>query len=147
MSVTINPYTIKRLVTFAYSMKQDEEWVISRVWDELMREERKHMTDELKKEYQSEYQKFHSYIREECSLLGIERRKKELLSDISAATAKSMIEDMVKQGIINIPKNYTIRGTDIGRVVIYFHSPQCKINVPLDYLKARLIRRFPNKRR
>ena len=48
MSVTINPYTIKRLVKFAYSMKQDEEWVISRVWDELMREERKHMTDELR---------------------------------------------------------------------------------------------------
>lgn len=38
MSVTINPYTIKRLVKFAYSLKQDENWVFIKVFEELILE-------------------------------------------------------------------------------------------------------------
>ena len=55
MSASINQYTIKRLVKFAYSLRQDEDWVITRVREEFLREEKKHMTDDLQKEYFTEY--------------------------------------------------------------------------------------------
>ena len=48
MGANINQYTIKRLVKFAYSLKQDEDWVITLVWEEFLREEKKYMTDELR---------------------------------------------------------------------------------------------------
>ena len=62
MSVTINPYTIKRLVKFAYSLKQDENWVFIKVFEELIREEKKHLTDDLRKAYLTEYRKFYPLI-------------------------------------------------------------------------------------
>jgi hypothetical protein len=104
MSATINQYTIKRLVKFAYSLKQDEDWVITRVWEEFLREEKKHMTEELRETYFAEYQKFEPFIREQCKYLEAER------------------------------------------VTIEFNSPTCIIDAPVDHLKARLIRRFTNKK-
>jgi len=92
-----------------------------------------------------ELDKLVPFIIEQCEEIETKKRKKQILTDMTVATARGMIEDMVSQGQIDIPKGYVIRGTDIGRVVLYFHSPKCTINTPLDYLRARLIRRFPNK--
>lgn len=142
MSVTINPYTIKRLVKFAYSLKQDEDWVLIKVWEELVREEMMQMSDELRKEYQAEYQKFHLYIREQCTILETERKKKSILCEMNSATARAMINGLSQQGLVHLPKIYAIKGNDKGRVEVRFESPHQTINAPLDHLRARLIRRF-----
>lgn len=144
MDITINKYTIKRLVKFAYHQKRDEDWVVIRVFEELIREENRHMTETLRNKYLAEYQKFIPFIREQCKLLEAECRKKILLSDMTTATAKGMITEMAEQGLIDLPKNYTVSGTDTGRVTIRFESPGCIIKAPLDHLKGRLIKRFPN---
>jgi hypothetical protein len=146
MSVTINLYTIKRLDKFAYSLKQDEDWVITRVWEEFLREEKKHMTEELRETYFAEYQKFEPFIREQCKSLGAERRKKAILADIHEATARAMINELSEQGQVDIPKIFAVKATDTGRVTIEFNSPNCTIKAPLDHLRARLIRRFTNKK-
>lgn len=146
MSATINQYTIKRLVKFAYSLKQDEDWVITRVWEEFLREEKKHMTEELRETYFAEYQKFEPFIREQCKSLGAERRKKAILADIHEATARAMINELSEQGQVDIPKIFAVTATDAGRVTIEFNTPNCIIDAPLDHLKARLIRRFTNKK-
>ena len=146
MSATINQYTIKRLVKFAYSLKQDEDWVITRVWKEFLREEKKHMTEELRETYFAEYQKFESFIREQCKSLGAERRKKAILADIHEATARAMINELSEQGQVDIPKIFAVKATDTGCVTIEFNSPSCTIKAPMDHLRARLIRRFTNKK-
>lgn len=146
MSVTINQYTIKRLVKFAYNLKQDEDWVITRVWEEFLREEKKHMTEDLRETYFAEYQKFEPVIREQCKSLGAERRKKVILADIHEATARAMINELSEQGQVDIPKIFAVKATHTGRVTIEFNSPSCTIKAPLDHLRARLIRRFTNKK-
>ena len=146
MSATINQYTIKRLVKFAYSLKQDEDWVITRVWEEFLREEKKHTTEELRETYFAEYQKFEPFIREQCKSLGAERRKKAILADIHEATARAMINELSEQGQVDIPKIFAVKATDTGRVTIEFNSPSCTIKAPMDHLRARLIRRFTNKK-
>lgn len=147
MSVTINPYTIKRLVKFAYSLKQDENWVFIKVFELLILEEKKHLTDDLRKAYLTEYRKFYPLIREQLKILETERRKKAILSDINSATARAMINELSQQGLVHLPKIHTIRGDAKGRVEVRFESPHCTINAPLDYLRSRLIRRFGNKTR
>lgn len=147
MSVTINPYTIKRLVKFAYSLKQDENWVFRKVFEELILEEKKHLTDDLRKAYLTEYRKFYPLIREQLKILETERRKKAILSDINSATARAMINELSQQGLVHLPKIHAIRGDAKGRVEVRFESPHCTINAPLDYLRSRLIRRFGNKTR
>ena len=147
MSVTINPYTIKRLVKFAYSLKQDENWVFRKVFEELILEEKKHLTDDLRKAYLTEYRKFYPIIREQLKILETERRKKAILSDINSATAIAMINELSQQGLVHLPKIHAIRGDAKGRVEVRFESPHCTINAPLDYLRSRLIRRFGNKTR
>ena len=146
MSVTINPYTIKQLVKFAYSLKQDENWVFIKVFEELILEEKKHMTDELREKYFAEYQKFEPFIREQCTYLEAERRKKAILADIHEATARAMINELSEQGQVDLPKIFAVKATDTGRVTIEFNSPSCTIKAPLDHLRARLIRRFTNKK-
>ena len=96
-------------------------------------------------EFLIELDKLVPFIIEQCEEIEAEKRKKQILSDITAATARGIIEGLVSQGLIDIPKGYVIRGTDIGRVLLYFNSPKCTINTPLDYLRARLTRRFPNR--
>lgn len=147
MSVTINPYTIKRLVKFAYSLKQDENWVFRKVFEELILEEKKHLTDDLRKAYLTEYRKFYPLIREQLKILETERKKKAILSDINSATARAMINELSQQGLVHLPKIHAIRGDAKGRVEVRFESPHCTINAPLDYLRSRLIRRFGNKTR
>lgn len=147
MSVTINPYTIKRLVKFAYSLKQDENWVFIKVFEALILEEKKHLTDDLRKAYLTEYRKFYPLIREQLKILETERRKKAILSDINSATARAMINELSQQGLVHLPKIHAIRGDAKGRVEVRFESPHCTINAPLDYLRSRLIRRFGNKTR
>ena len=92
----------------------------------------------------AEFDELMPFIIEQCHAIEAEKRKKQLLSDMAVATARGMIEDMVNQGLIDIPKDYVIRGTDTGRVTLYFNSPKCTISAPLDHLRARLTRRFPN---
>ena len=147
MSVTINPYTIKRLVKFAYSLKQDENWVFIKVFEELIREEKRHLTDDLRNAYLAEYRKFYPLIREQLKILETERRKKAILSDINSATARAMINELSQQGLVHLPKIHAIRGDAKGRVEVRFESPYCTINAPLDHLRSRLIRRFGNKTR
>lgn len=146
MSVSINQYTIKRLVKFAYSLKQDEDWVITRVWEEFLREEKKHMTEDLRETYFAEYQKFEPFIREQCKSLGAERRKKAILADIHEATARATINELSEDGHVDIPKIFAVKATDTGRVTIEFNCPSCTIKAPLDHLRARLTRRFTNKK-
>ena len=142
MSVTINPYTIKRLVKFAYSLKQDENWVFIKVFEELILEEKKHLTDDLRKAYLTEYRKFYPLIREQLKILETERRKKGILSDINSATARALVKELSQQGLVHLPKIYAIKGDTKGRIEVIFESPHRTINAPLDHLKARLIRRF-----
>ena len=146
MSATINQYTIKRLVKFAYSLKQDEDWVITRVWEEFLREEKKHMTEELRETYFAEYQKFEPFIREQCKYLEAKRSKKAILADIHEATARAMINELSEEKLVVLPKIFAVKATDTGRVTIEFNSPNCIIDAPLDHLRARLIRRFTNKK-
>ena len=147
MSVTINPYTIKRLVKFAYSLKQDENWVFIKVFEELILEEKKHLTDDLRNAYLTEYRKFYPLIREQLKILETERRKKAILSDINSATARAMINELSERGLVHLPEIYAMRADEKGRVKVTFVSPRCTINAPLDHLRARLIRRFGNKTR
>ena len=146
IGANINQYTIKRLVKFAYSLKQDEDWVITRVWEEFLREEKKYMTDELRETYFAEYQKFEPFIREQCKYLEAERRKKAILADIHEATARAIINELSEENLVALPKIFAVKATDAGRVTIEFNSPSCTINTPLDHLKARVIRRFTNKK-
>jgi hypothetical protein len=146
MGANINQYTIKRLVKFAYSLKQDEDWVITRVWEEFLREEKKYMTDELRETYFAEYQKFEPFIREQCKYLEAERRKKAILADIHEATARAMINELSEEHLVALPKIFAVKATDAGRVTIEFNSPNCIIDAPSDHLRARLIRRFTNKK-
>lgn len=53
---------------------------------------------------------------------------------------------MTEENLVVLPKIFTITATDAGRVTIEFNSPTCIIDAPLDHLKARLIRRFTNKK-
>ena len=152
MSVTINPYTIKRLVRSVYSMKHDESWVSAKVWEGLIREEMlrdkmSHMTDDLRKEYHAEYQRFLPFIREQCRILETEGRRRAILSDINSATARAMINELSQQGLVHLPKIHAIRGDAKGRVEVRLESLHCAINAPLDHLRSRLIRRFGNKTR
>jgi hypothetical protein len=104
------------------------------------------MTEELRETYFAEYQKFEPFIREQCKSLGAERRKKAILADIHEATARAMINELSEQGQVDIPKIFAVKATDTGRVTIEFNSPSCTIKAPLDHLRARLIRRFTNKK-
>ena len=131
MSVTINPYTIKRLVKFAYSLKQDENWVFIKVFEALILEEKKHLTDDLRKAYLTEYRKFYPLIREQLKILETERRKKAILSDINSATARAMINELSQQGLVHLPKIHAIRGDAKGRVEVRFESPHCTINAQI----------------
>ena len=81
---------------------------------------------------------------EEYDRLVAEQRKKEVLAEITAATAQGMIDGLVADGSVDLPESYTVKGTDTGRVIFESHSPKCIINTPLNYLRAKLIRRFPN---
>ena len=152
MSVTINPYTIKRLVRSVYSMKHDESWVSAKVWEGLIREEMlrdkmSHMTDDLRKEYHAEFQRFLPLIREQCRILETEGRRRAILSDINSGTARAMINELSERGLVHLPEIYAMRADEKGRVKVTFVSPRCTINAPLDHLRARLIRRFGNKTR
>jgi hypothetical protein len=46
---------------------------MTHVWEGFLREERKHMADELREKYFVEYQKFEPFIREQCKYLETER--------------------------------------------------------------------------
>lgn len=82
---------------------------------------------------------------EEYDRLETEQRKKDVLSEITAATAQGIIDGLVAEGSVDLPANYTVKGTDTGRAIFVSHSPKWSINTPLNYLRARLIRRFPNR--
>ena len=82
---------------------------------------------------------------EEYDRLEAEQRKKDVLSEITAATAQGMIDGLVADGSVDLPANYSVKGTDTGRVIFVSHSPKWSINTPLNYLRVRLIKRFPKR--
>lgn len=80
----------------------------------------------------------HEYIEQEVSKVV----KDSLVCDITAATAKGMIDQLIAEEGLEIPPIGSICGTAGGRVKLYFADSSEKINCPLDYLRARLLRRF-----
>ena len=80
---------------------------------------------------------------EEYDRLVVEQRRKEILAEITAATAQGMIDEMVSNGTVELPESYTVKGTETGRVIFESRSPKCTINTPLNYFRVKLLRRFP----
>jgi hypothetical protein len=80
---------------------------------------------------------------EEYDRLVVEQRRKEILVEITAATAQGIIDEMVANGTVELPESYTVKGTDTGRVIFDSRSPKCTINTPLNYFRVKLLRRFP----
>ena len=90
-----------------------------------------------------EFERFIPLIDEEIEKLTAQKRKGNILAEMVVSTAKGIIDDLRQTGAADIPGFSAIRGTDKGRVIIYFRTTE-KINAPLDHLRARLVRRFKN---
>lgn len=72
----------------------------------------------------------------------IEEKKNMSIIEIYSATAEAMIKDMIDNGLISMPSNYTVKATRDGRIKICLNHRTSVITCPMDYLKARLVRRF-----
>jgi hypothetical protein len=120
----------------------DRNVVIDRLWHWISLGH-KEETEMYKKAFEEQMPKIHSYIDDVISDVA----RENMVCSITAATAKGMIEQIITEEGLDVPKICSIRGTEKGRVILYFEELDEKINCPLDYLRARLIRRFANKRR
>lgn len=120
----------------------DRNAVIDRLWHWIS-QWHKEETEMYRKAFDEQMPKIHAYIDEVIS----EVARENMLCSITAATAKGMIENIIREEGLEVPEISCIRGTDKGRVILYFDELDEKINCPIDYLRARLIRRFANKRR
>ena len=67
------------------------------------------------------------------------------LCHIAAITGKGIVDGLIEEGI-EIPEIECIRGTFNGRVVLHFKNGAEKMSSPLDHLRARLKRRFSQKK-
>ena len=80
----------------------------------------------------------HDYIEQNVSLLA----KENMISDVTAATGKGIIDQLITEEGLEVPPISSICGTANGRVKVYFADSSEKINCPLDYLRSRFLRRF-----
>ena len=72
---------------------------------------------------------------------------KKMLCNLTEATARGMIAQLIEEENLDIPEITKLRGTDKGRVTISFAGIPGKFSMPLDHLRARFMRRFACKRR
>lgn len=152
MNTTISDFILKSYITRIIRDRRnirdiditsiDRNAVIKRLWDWLS-SYGKEDTEELRQAFDEAMPRIHAYIDETISTVA----RENMLCSITAATAKGMIEQIISEENLDVPKISCIRGTDKGRVILYFDELDEKINCPIDYLRARLIRRFANKRR
>ena len=80
----------------------------------------------------------HNFIEQNVSLLA----KDNMISDVTAASGKGIIDQLIAEEGLEVPPISSICGTANGRVKVYFADSSEKINCPLDYLRARFLRRF-----
>ena len=97
------------------------------------------------KEKGAPYRKFrivsspvHDYIDQNLSAAA----KENMISDVTAATGKGIIDQLITEEGLEVPPISSICGTANGRVKVYFADSSEKINCPLDYLRSRFLRRF-----
>lgn len=69
-----------------------------------------------------------------------------MLGEMTAATGKGVIDQLIAEEGLQVPPISCISGTANGRVIIYFADSSEKISCPLNYLRARLLKRFGQKR-
>lgn len=96
--------------------------------------------------YISAFDKIMPQVIEHIDAVISETARGRMLCEISAATGLAILEQVKEEECLSIPEVASIRGTEKGRVAIYFASGE-KINCPLDYLRNRLIRRFKKSER
>ena len=100
----------------------------------------------LAAQYISAFDRIRPKVIEQIDVVISETARGRMLCEISAATGLAILEQVKEEECLSIPEVASIRGTEKGRVVIYFASGE-KINCPLDYLRSRLIRRFKKNER
>lgn len=71
-----------------------------------------------------------------------EKSRDQLLCKMNAATGKGIVDQLITEEKLDLPKISSICGTANGRVKLYFADSSEKINCPLNHLRARLLRRF-----
>ena len=80
----------------------------------------------------------HDYVEQNISIAN----KEHLISEVTAASGKGIIDQLIAEEGLDVPPISSICGTANGRVKVYFADSAEKINCPLDYLRARFLRRF-----
>ena len=80
----------------------------------------------------------HDYIDQNLSAAA----KESMICDVTAASGKGIIDQLIAEEGLEIPHIDRICGTANWRVKVYFADSSEKINCPLDYLRSRFLRRF-----
>lgn len=70
-----------------------------------------------------------------------EKAKENLLCDITSATSKAIIEEVIAEEGLITPKIISVKGTHKGRVIVRFETGD-ELNCAQNYLRSQLIRRF-----
>jgi hypothetical protein len=73
--------------------------------------------------------------------IGQEKAKENLLCDITSATSKAIIEEVIAEEGLITPKIISVKGTHKGRVIVRFETGE-ELNCAQNYLRSQLIRRF-----
>ena len=71
--------------------------------------------------------------------------QKQKLCNLTEATARGMIAQLIEEENLDIPEITKLRCTDKGRITISFAGIPGKFSMPLDHLRARFLRRFGRK--
>jgi hypothetical protein len=79
----------------------------------------------------------HEWIYETIS----QKAKENLLCDITSATSKAIIEEVIAEEGLITPKIISVKGTHKGRVIVRFETSE-ELNCAQNYLRSQLIRRF-----
>jgi hypothetical protein len=85
----------------------------------------------------------HEYIDQNVALIV----KEHMICDITAATGKGIIDQLIEEEGLEVPHISSICATANGRVKVYFADSSEKINCPLDYLRSRFVRRFGKRKK
>ena len=84
----------------------------------------------------------HNYIDHEFQQIA----HKKMLCNLTEATARGMIAQLIEEENLDIPEITKLHGTEKGRVTISFAGIPGKFSMPLDHLRARFLRKFACKR-
>ena len=94
-------------------------------------------TSEFMKSFDHYIPQIHDWIDEIIA----EKAKENLLCDITSATSKAIIEEVIAEEELMIPKIISVKGTHKGRVIVSFETGE-ELNCAQNYLRSHLIRRF-----